>query len=88
MYFVYKKDLQLWLKLVSIYLDPHQVHKRLKCDDCGQEMCNSFILKRHKAKVHGVIPENAHQCKLCPMFFSSKVSLGNHMGKIHPEVKG
>ena len=51
----------------------HLVHERVKCSECGQEMCNSFILKRHKAKVHGIIPENAHQCKLCPMFFSSKV---------------
>ena len=65
----------------------HLVHERVKCSECGQEICNSFMLKRHKAKVHGIIPENAHHCKLCPLFFSSKGSLNNHISKIHPEIK-
>ena len=63
------------------------VHERVKCNECGQEMCNTFILKRHKAKVHGVMPTNVHQCKHCPMFFSGKGSLKNHLTKIHPEIK-
>ena len=63
------------------------VHERVKCSECGQEICNSFMLKRHKAKVHGIIPENAHHCKLCPLFFSSKGSLNNHIAKNHPEIK-
>jgi hypothetical protein len=63
------------------------VHERVKCNECGQEMCNTFILKRHKAKVHGVMPTNVHQCKNCPMFFSGKGSLKNHLTKIHPEIK-
>ena len=63
------------------------VHDRVKCSECGQEICNSFMLKRHKAKVHGIIPENAHHCKLCPLFFSSKGSLNSHIAKIHPEIK-
>ena len=25
------------------------MHQRIKCDQCGQEICNIFILKRHKA---------------------------------------
>ena len=54
------------------------VHERVKCNECGQEMCNTFILKRHKAKVHGVMPTKVHQCKHCPMFFSGKGSLKNH----------
>ena len=65
----------------------HLVHERVKCSECGQEICNSFMLKRHKAKVHGIIPENAHHCKLCPLFFSSKGSLNNHIAKNHPEIK-
>ena len=63
------------------------VHERVKCNECGQEMCNTFILKRHKAKVHGVMPTNVHQCKHCPMFFSGKGSLKNHLTKIYPEIK-
>ena len=64
----------------------NNVHERVKCSECGQEMCNSFMLKRHKAKVHGIIPENVHQCKFCPLFFRAKGSLKNHISKIHPET--
>jgi len=38
------------------------VHERVKCNKCGQEMCNTVILKRHKAKVQGVMPTSVHQC--------------------------
>ena len=51
----------------------------MKCNEWGQKMCNTFILKRHRAKVHGVMPTNVHQCKHCPMFFSGKGSLKNHL---------
>ena len=61
------------------------VHQRIKCSECGQEMCNSFELKRHKAKVHGIKPENAHRCKFCPLFYKSEVYLANHVAKVHPE---
>ena len=61
------------------------VHQRIKCPECGQEICNTFQLKRHKAKVHGIKPTNSHQCKLCPSFYNSKVSLDNHIIKVHPE---
>ena len=64
-----------------------QVHKRLKCEECGQEMCNTFILKRHKAKVHGMKDANEHQCKHCHLCFKLKAALTKHMMKIHPEVK-
>ena len=65
----------------------HQVHRRVKCDECGQEMCNTFILKRHKAKVHGIKDVNEHQCKHCHLSFKLKDSFFKHMIKIHPEVK-
>jgi hypothetical protein len=62
------------------------VHQRIKCSECGQETCNSFELKRHKAKVHGIKPKNAHQCKYCPLFYKSEVYLANHVAKVHPEA--
>ena len=30
------------------------VLEQVKCDECGKEICNSFILKRQKATVHGI----------------------------------
>ena len=59
------------------------VHERVKCSECGQEMCNSFILKRHKAKVHGIKPNNVIQCQHCPMFFHFKAYLDRHVAKEH-----
>ena len=61
------------------------VHERVQCDECNQEICNSFELKRHKAKVHGIKPSNVYQCEHCPMFFFQQKSLNNHTAKIHPE---
>ena len=60
-------------------------HQKVKCEECNQEICNSFMLKRHKAKVHGVKPLNMHQCEHCPMFFHMKGYLDRHMLKKHPE---
>ena len=59
------------------------VHERVKCNECGQKMCNTSILKQHKGKVHRVMPTNVHQCKHCPMFLSGNGSLKNHLTKIH-----
>ena len=56
----------------------------VKCDECGQEICNSFILKRHKATVHGTRPTNVHQCDYCPLFYNRKSALDKHMVKHHP----
>jgi hypothetical protein len=61
------------------------VHRRVKCDICDQEICNKLLLKRHKAKVHGIKPANVHQCEYCPLFFSVKAFLGKHLAKKHPE---
>ena len=62
------------------------VHRRVKCDICDQEICNKLLLKRHKAKVHGIKPANVHHCKYCPLFFSIKAFLGKHLAKKHPEI--
>ena len=60
------------------------IHERVKCDVCQQEICNIFMLRRHKAKVHGIIPSNVHKCDHCPLFFSTKVAIDKHMAKKHP----
>ena len=60
------------------------VHQRVKCDECGQDICNAFILKRHKATAHGTRPTNVHQCDLCPLFYNLKSSLDKHIAKHHP----
>ena len=62
-----------------------RVHERVKCEKCSQEICNAFLLKRHKAKVHGIKPLNVHNCEKCPMFFHNKGYLDKHISKIHPE---
>ena len=32
--------------------------EQVKCDECGKEICDSFILKRQKATVHGIKPKD------------------------------
>jgi len=64
------------------------VHRRVKCEICDQEICNKLLLKRHKAKVHGIKPDNVHQCKYCPLFFNIKGFLDKHLAKKHPERVG
>ena len=59
------------------------MHQRIKCDQCGQEICNAFILQRHKATVHGIKPTDAFQCPSCPLFFNQKASLDKHAKKHH-----
>ena len=61
------------------------VHERIKCDMCGEQICNSFMLKQHKAKVHGIKPTNVLECKHCPMFFHTKGNLEKHIMTKHSE---
>lgn len=70
---------------LSHTLRVHQkyVHTKVRCDVCNEEVCNSFVLKRHKATVHGIVPTNSIKCLLCPMFFHTKKSLQNHVDKKH-----
>ena len=60
------------------------VHERVECEVCHQQICNFFMLKRHKAKVHGIKPDNVHQCQHCPLFFSTKVAIDKHIATKHP----
>ena len=62
------------------------VHEPARCDECGKDICNSFTLKRHKAKVHGIKPSNAIFCEHCPLFFDRKISLDRHIAKQHAGV--
>jgi RNase P subunit RPR2 len=59
------------------------MHQRVKCEECGQEICNKFILLRHKASVHGMKPPNAYQCEFCPAFYTHKIALEKHTTKQH-----
>ena len=59
------------------------VHTKVRCDICNEEVCNSFVLKRHKAAVHGLVPPNSLKCQFCPMFFHTQKSLQNHLDKKH-----
>lgn len=61
------------------------MHQRIKCDQCGQEICNVFILKRHKASVHGITPTDAYQCEFCPSFFEHLKAKEKHVAKHHVE---
>ena len=69
------------------YLEDHKklVHERVRCEICIKEFCNSFILKRHKHSVHGILPENCYKCDKCPMFFTSQTFLDTHITSKHPE---
>jgi hypothetical protein len=62
------------------------LHKRVNCDLCGQNICNSFWLKRHKASAHGITPKGSYQCPNCPLFFNQQGFLDNHVRKQHAEV--
>ena len=73
-------------KIIDIIEIIEIIHRRVKCDICDQEICNKLLLKRHKAKVHGIKPDNVHQCEYCPLFFSIKVFLAKQLAKKHPEI--
>ncbi len=60
-----------------------QVHRRMKCNICGKEICNKLWFKRHMAKVHGVVAENAIQCDLCTVVFETMDAKSKHMMKQH-----
>ena len=59
------------------------VHSKVNCDVCGQEIYNSFELKRHKAAMHGIIPVGAFHCENCPLFFRSEKNLHYHIANKH-----
>jgi KRAB domain-containing zinc finger protein len=62
------------------------LHKRVNCDLCGQNVCNSFWLKRHKSSAHGITPKGSYQCLYCPLFFNLQGALENHVKKQHAEI--
>ena len=64
----------------------YNMHRRVKCDLCGQSLCNSFWLKRHMSTAHGITPQNSFQCSHCPLFFNSKGSKDNHVKKQHADI--
>ena len=59
------------------------MHQRVKCDECGQEVSNTLILTRHKAKAHGIRPASVFQCKHCPLFYTLESQLEKHVMNHH-----
>ena len=64
----------------------YNMHKRSKCEICGQSLCNTFWLKRHMSASHGIMPEGSIPCSHCPLFFSSKGAKDNHVKKQHADL--
>ncbi len=60
-----------------------QVHRKLTCNLCGKEICNKLWFKRHMAKVHGVVEDNAFQCDKCTIVFETMDAKIRHMMKQH-----
>ena len=69
----------------SLNYHRRKVHRRVKCAECGQEMCNSLLLERHKAKIHGTKPSNVMSCPFCPLFYKKDIHLQNHVQNHHSE---
>ena len=59
------------------------MHKRVTCEECGKEICNSFTLGKHMFSVHGIKPKDAIQCQFCDAFFRLEITLQNHIEKHH-----
>ena len=63
------------------------VHEWIKFDKSGKEICNWFILKRHKATVHGIKSKDSFQCKQCPIFLSYLATLDKQVILYHVHNK-
>ena len=70
----------------SLKAHKYNMHKRSKCEICGQSLCNTFWLKRHMSASHGIMPEGSIPCSHCPLFFSSKGAKDNHVKKQHADL--
>ena len=60
-----------------------EVHTKVTCDLCDEVQYNYFYLKRHKASIHGIIPQNSIKCQHCPAFFKSSANLNKHLDNKH-----
>ena len=72
---------------MELALKWHQknVHERIKCDFRNEQICNAFMLERHKAKVYGIKATNLLECLCCQMFFHTKGNLEKHVMTKHSE---
>ena len=59
------------------------VHTKVSCELCNEVLYNKFYMKRHKAAVHGIIPQGSFKCRSCPMFFKAEKSLISHVKTKH-----
>ena len=76
---------QVFYQKISKFKARYKIHlidaHQNGCDECGEKISSKWHLKKHKEKVHGLIPENVHRCKLCPKFFKQEGHLLNHYTK-------
>ena len=63
------------------------MHKKVECEKCNLIISTSLMLRRHKAKVHGIKSATAHQCDFCSLVYEQKVSLEKHIAKNHSNCK-
>ncbi len=59
------------------------VHTRIKCNLCGKEIANKFVMTQHKHSAHGITPDTAFPCELCPLIFTKQVNYFKHLEKKH-----
>lgn len=58
-------------------------HTRVQCDICDITVYNSFNMKEHKYKVHGIMPKGALKCDQCNLIFMSETNLKRHQTSKH-----
>ena len=72
------------LRLLDVYnFVKIGVHTRERCELCGEEQYNRHYLRKHKAAVHGILPQNAFKCEYCPDFFIQESKFQKHLETKH-----
>ena len=62
-----------------------QVHTKVTCEVCKEVLYNAFYLRKHKATMHGIIPQNSFRCHICSMIFKQETSLKKHLASKHAQ---
>ena len=78
----------LFLTLIFfIFCSDHKnfCHKREICDICHKVQYNFYYLRRHRAEAHGIIAEGMVQCDFCPLVFTHKSQMKEHILSKHAE---
>jgi len=57
-------------------------HTKVACDVC-ENAFSQIDLKKHRASIHWILPNDAFKCQFCPMFFKFEKNLKRHTGSKH-----